>query len=203
MTVMMAGELPTWRHKLLALQHELLYPAFLGAALFEFAKKIIEDFPNINLLWLSSGSWFVLYFSVAFLSLAEAKPEKFGGKSFFANLLEIGVILKAVVSISLIAPAADHNSQHAVHCPQLNYTGIYLSWILIPITALASNFWSDRTVRTAISIAAVLLGIIGLCSGQTSYPFLLFLMYLLLAVYYIIALVDPKINFLGLDYNPR
>src|SRR5271166_884651 len=88
----------------LVLHHELLYPAFLGAVLFEFARKIIEDgfaefFSKViygglsnELLWFLSALWFLLYFTVAFFALAETKtPDKFGICSFIANLLEIGV----------------------------------------------------------------------------------------------------------------
>jgi hypothetical protein len=182
---MTAHDLSTWRHKLYALHHELLYPAFLGAALFEFARRLIEDGSAINIVWFFSGLWFVVYFSVAFVALAETPPRSFGRIAFIVSFAEIAIILYAIVSISLVAASPDTSGHAHSSTPQLNYFGIYLSWILIPITAVILNFCARRTIRTALGVAAIVLAAYGLAAGQSikSYCWLLFLMYLLLFFY--------------------
>jgi hypothetical protein len=191
---MATHDLTKWHHKLFALHHELLYPAFLGAALFEFARRVIEDYAIINSVWFFSGLWFVLYFSIAFIALAETKPQSFGLISFFANLFEILVILNAIVSISLVA------QDHAA-APELRYFGIYLSWILIPITAVVLNICARRPIHTALSLGAIVIALIGLTWGQNieTYRVLLVLMYLLLFAYVLASFLS--FNLLGLDIS--
>lgn len=192
---MATHDLTKWHHKLFALHHELLYPAFLGAALFEFARRVIEDYAIINSVWFFSGLWFVLYFSIAFIALAETKPNSFGLIPFFANLFEILVILNAIVSISLVA------QDHAQAAPELRYFGIYLSWILIPITAVVLNICARRTVHTALSLGAIVIALIGLRWGQNIeiYRGLLFLMYLLLFAYVLSSFL--AFNLFGWDIS--
>jgi hypothetical protein len=197
--------------KLLALHHELLYPAFLGAALFEFARKIVHglvplDFPcfssnlqwfSSNRLWLATALWFILYFSVAFLALAQTAetPEKaklFGPWAFVANLAEISVILLVSVALALIEnsdkPSAPPST--AVHHIELNYPGIYLGWLLIPITGSASNWFSYRDVYVVISGIAIIVGLLGLFKVGIPYFILLIIAYILLALY-LWSVFDP------------
>jgi hypothetical protein len=190
-------DLKKWHHKLFALHHELLYPAFLGAALFEFARRVIEDYALINSAWFFSGLWFVLYFSVAFLALAATEPKSFGLVSFFANLFEISIILNAIVSISLVAQ--DHAPNGAA--PVLKYFGIYLSWLLIPITAVVLNICARRTIHTALSLCAIVIALIGMIWGQDieTYRVLLFVMYLLLVAY--ICATFRSVNVFGMDIS--
>jgi hypothetical protein len=151
---------PQERNKFLTLHHELLYPAFAGAALVEFAEKLVNEgitFEAAHLLWMASALWFLLYFSVAFLGLAEAdEPEtrgEFGPRAFTANLAEIGVILW--VSLRIV-------SFDTANLPHLRYWLIYLSWILIVLTGGMSNYFSARAVRGALSIGAMVVGALGL-----------------------------------------
>lgn len=197
------------RTKLLTLHHELLYPAFLSAALFEFAKAVlarvapyhaalyqavlggplgqvvasaISRITFLDCLWFFSALFFLLYFSAAFLALSEAdEPENraaFKFPSFAANLVEIGIIL--VVSI-LIAP-----TDEPLHISYLNYSLIYVSWVLIAFTGGVSNFFSNRKVRFILSLAAIAMGCLGLfVVGDTKagYTILLATMYFLLVIY--------------------
>jgi hypothetical protein len=186
------------RNKLVILHHELLYPAFLGAVLFEFAKRPIVDwFAKLDVLWFLSAFWFVLYFSAAFLSLADAQENdanisniserKFGRVPFFANLLEIVVLLAVAVSNELIERPGFHDLNHLIN---------YASWVLLPITAGISNHSSGRPVYLGLSVAAFLVGVIGLvlnCTGYSnkcSYFVLLMVMYFLLFVYYRVIFWD-------------
>jgi hypothetical protein len=180
------------RNRLVILHHELLYPAFLGAVLFEFAKRpIVDGFAKLNVLWFLSALWFVLYFSVAFLALSEAhetdagrtdaEGRTFGRIPFFANLGEIAVILAVAVSNELIETPGFHDLNHLI---------IYASWVLLPLTAGISNHFSGRSVYLGLSVAAFLVGVIGLMlvwtgySNNCSYLVLLLVMYWLLLQYY-------------------
>jgi hypothetical protein len=186
----------TSRERLLTLHHELLYPAFLGAALFEFAKQVFPDgtskffttelfhdgITDAPVVWFLTALFFLLYFSVAFLALsdAEKKPNKFSGVSFVANLFEIGVILLVSISIATI-DTSSHNIS------SINYTFIYTAWMLMPICGGVSNLFSGRTVHTMLSIGALIMGILGLAFVKTwslGYYVLLLVMYFLLFVYY-------------------
>jgi hypothetical protein len=178
--------------KYLTLHQELLYPAFLGAVLFEFAKKIIEDgffefFDKVihgglsnELLWFISALWFLLYFTVAFFALKDPEArDKFGILAFGANLFEIGVILYVAGSIQLIKPHG--------YTGGLNYNGIYWGWIWITITAAASNLFSKRRVHWRLGIIASLVGVFGLAvvgSRMNGYFGVLSAMYVLLGIYF-------------------
>jgi hypothetical protein len=183
---------PSERNKLLTLHHELLYPAFLGAALVEFAERIAKEGIDCDSLpWLISALWFLLYFSVAFLGLAEAdedtKRDTFGKTAFWANLFEIGIILGVSVFIERIDSATKEH--------YLRYWLIYGSWMAIPVTGGVSNYYSARPVRMALSAAAFLVGLVGLCVEAASakgyitwtagyYWIALIVMYLLLLLYF-------------------
>jgi hypothetical protein len=185
-------------NKLVILHHELLYPAFLGAVLFEFSKKpIVDGFSKLGVLWFLTALWFVLYFSAAFLALAEAhktdegitdiKKRKFGRIPFFANLAEIAVLLAVAVSNELIESPGFHDLNHVI---------IYASWIALPLTAWVSNHFSGRPVYAGLSVAAFAMGAIGfllICTGysnQWSYLVLLLVMYGLLLEYYRVVFWD-------------
>jgi hypothetical protein len=191
-------------NKLLTMHRELLYPGVLGAALFEFgktfAKTAVTEPEKLSLLPVASSLWFLLYFSAAFLALVAADTDlmrdRFGKVSFFANLAEIGIIL--LVSLCIEIPDAAGN-------PRLNYWLIYLSWILIPLTGGLSNACSGRTIRTALSLAAIGIGCFGLSNaerGADHYGPALFFMYLLLIVYYRIAFARCPSNVFCMDF-PR
>ncbi len=183
--------------KLLVLHHELLYPAFAGAALFEFADNVARHgYSKPDLLWAATAVWFLFYFCIAFLALAEAnvagRERKFGVLSFAANLAEIIIIL--AVSVSLVP---DANAPR-----QIDYNFVYWGWVWLPITGGVSNFCSDRPVRTAISVCAI---VIGLCwryfAPVTAYPGALVLMYLLMLVYIISVFGRCRLNALCLDID--
>jgi uncharacterized membrane protein len=196
--------------KLLALHQELLYPAFLGAVLFELARKIIPGLITLdchwffaNSRWLATALWFVLYFSVAFLALhTTAKttggPEKFGRASFFANLVEIAVILLVSVAISLVEDPNSLTPSRSTHDPELQYRGVFLAWMLIPITAAVSNHYSGRPIHCRISIVAGVIGGVGLLflfvgwKVRSEYWIVLAIMYSLLLAYYSIVFRPPS-----------
>jgi hypothetical protein len=177
---------PGQRNKLLTLHHELLYPAFLGAALVEFAERVAKDGIDWSSVpWLVSALWFLLYFSVAFLALAEAdddtKRGAFRGGAFAANLAEIAVILLVSVFIEQV------DTSTKVHV--LRYWLIYLSWIAIPLTGSLSNNCSGRTVHIGLSYAAGTAGAVGLLllwaeASTIWYWAILTFMYVLLGIYY-------------------
>jgi hypothetical protein len=179
--------------RLLTLHHELLYPAFLGAALFEFAKKIAEEGPftllaklwdeprGVDSIWFISGLWFLIYFSAAFLAFTEP-TKKFGWGAFLANLVEIGFILYVTLAI------ARQDASGAL--VGIDYGLIYITWIAIPVTGGASNLWSGRRVHVGLSAAVILLGIFGLVTyefgfwhGAGLHYILQVAMYLLLLAY--------------------
>jgi hypothetical protein len=194
--------------KFLVLHHELLYPAFLGAVLFEFAKKVFPgllpiDFHwlasnvawfTLNLRWSLTALWFMLYFTVAFLALHDTQKcakskEHFGWIPFLANFAEIAVILLVFVAISPTPPtpsAEEHTSEPL----KLKYEYIFFAWMLIPVTAAISNYSSRRIVHGTISLLALLSGCIGLCLNgwidwehYAAYWVLLVVMYLIVAIY--------------------
>jgi hypothetical protein len=192
--------------KLLVLHHELLYPAFLGAVLFEFARKaypgfLLVDFPlitsniawfTLNFRWFATALWFMLYFTVAFLALHDTKEcarfrDHFGWIPFLANFVEIAAILLVLVALSL-----PHSAELGKTEPlKLNYPYIFVVWMLIPVTAAISNYVSRRIVHGAISLAAFVLGLTGYClNGRVDwehgygYWVLLTVIYLPLAAYY-------------------
>jgi hypothetical protein len=177
--------------RLLTLHHELLYPAFLGAALFEFAKKIAEegpftllkkiwdDFYGVDAIWFFSGLWFLIYFSAAFLAFTEPTT-KFGWRAFFANLIEIGFILYVTLAI------ARQDASGAII--GIDYGLIYITWIAIPVTGGASNLWSDRHVHRVLSVAVILLGAFGLVTYKFGFWHGAGLHYVLQAVMYVLLL---------------
>ncbi len=174
-------------NRLLTLHHELLYPAFLGAALFEFARRFIPGVEHFdiswfqqNLLWIATSLWFVIYFSVAFLSLAKtaSTPDlasKFGLPSFFANLIEISLIV-GISGLIIESHGLSDNAAHglsdkaaaAAAEPKLNYFFIFLGWILIPFTGGISNWFSGRHVRWLISFPAIAIGVVGMAWGYAN-----------------------------------
>jgi hypothetical protein len=185
------------RNRLLTLHHELLYPAFLGAALFEFTRRLVPGLVHdgflwfeTNALWIATSLLFMLYFSVAFLALAEAvdaKSDKFGCVSFAANLAEISLILG--ISVLLIDNNAPQEGE-SLAPKTLNYLFVYISWILIPLTGGISNGFSDRPVRWAVSIIPGVIGLVGIVWGYQSgwdlggrYWILLSVMYASFVVY--------------------
>jgi hypothetical protein len=200
-----AGE-PCMQNRLLILHHELLYPAFAGAALFEFAKKVAEvGIAQVESLWFFSALWFLLYFSVAFLALAAAQKredetgkQQFGIASFFANLVEIGVILYTTVGLEV-------TNTHT-QAQELNYTLVYVAWMAIPATAAISNFCSGRAVHTVLSVCAFAVGAVGFFwvkEAAYGYSVLLFIMYLLLLGYYCVVFSRCSVNLLNLDIPAR
>lgn len=202
---------PVERNKLLTLHHELLYPGFLGAALVEFAERVANHgIDGDSVPWLISALWFLLYFSVAFLALAEAdedgKREKFGIVAFLANLAEIAVILCVSVYIEREIPGT---KTHV-----LRYWLIYASWIAIPITGGLSNYYSGRPVRAAISVIAIVVGLLGLgVEAASSWNYIgwaacyywaaLVVMYLLLFLYFRTVFQDPPAFLTAWDIERR
>jgi hypothetical protein len=190
--------------RLLTLHHELLYPAFLGAALFEFARRLVPVSSQLgfswlasNFLWVATSLWFMLYFSVAFLALAETSENsekyQFGFWSFITNLLEISLIL--LVSVLLIGAEPELGKSYD---QTLNYKVIFWGWLLIPITGGISNKLSGRHVRWWVTVPAILIGSIGLLSGclldgeiGRLYWILLAGMYFLLFCYFRSVHADP------------
>ena len=174
--------------KLHALHHELFYPAFLGAVLFEFVRAFAQH--SLGLLWFLSALWFVVYFSVAFLALGKTVPGKFGIIAFAANFLEIALIL--YVAFSFEPHANSGQSDHSA-AANLKYNIIFLGWFFIPITAAISNYNSGRIVHGTISIVAMLVAVIGWflwCNDPDLggiYWGLLGVMYLLLVPYFVVA----------------
>jgi hypothetical protein len=179
--------------KLLVLHHELLYPAFAGAALFEFADNLARDgLTRSDFLWAASALWFLLYFSAAFLALAEAKKEKFGLPSFLANLAEIIIILYVCVSV-------EPDSSHA---REIHYDRVYWSWVFIAVSGGISNFCSDRPVRTLLSLGAIGIGLLSRFVWSwrgEAYGWELFFMYILLALYLIAVFGRCGLNVMYLD----
>lgn len=227
-------------NKLLALHRELLYPAFLGAVLFEFARKIAEMLPDSRaafwqgifsngfnliciysdqLIWFFTALWFLLYFSVAFLSLSGAErrqaeleavaaqtgtqpQNEFCQVAFWANLAEIVLILFVGFGLSVVDRSKDpHQALY-----QVNYFVVFLGWLLIPVTAWISNEFSERSVRQLLSVMSIFFGFFGLLLQRLSmlnnvvYVWLLIMMYLLLIVYYIAIFKDRTLPF---DIPPR
>jgi hypothetical protein len=180
-------------NKLLALHNDLLYPAFAGAALFEFADNLARNgFAWSDLLWAASGSWFLFYFSAAFLTLKEARKEKFGLPSFVANWVEIGIILFVCVSV-------EPESSRSIH-----YDRVYWSWVLIPITGGTSNFCSDRPVRTLLSLGTIGIGLLSRYVWSWSdgaYEWELLFMYVLLALYLLAVFERCGLNVMFLDLD--
>jgi hypothetical protein len=172
------------KNKLLKLHHELFYPAFLGAVIYDFARKVAEEWSSgFDYLQLFSVLFFIAYFSAAFLSLAEAEedenaipPFKFGFIAFIANFFEIGLIL--YISTLIASPKFD----------AARYDEVYFFWIAIPLTAFISNIYSGRRVRKLLSGTAFAVGLMGLIFAGQSYPryiALLAVMSTLLLVYFI------------------
>jgi hypothetical protein len=155
-----------------------------------FSRTIAADWnTEINCLWFFSALWFIAYFSAAFLTFEET--EDFGVIAFIANLFEIGLILYISISIALI------KQQELI-----KYRDVYFCWIAIPLTALVANLYSNRTVRTWLSVAAVTCGLFGLFCAQNSlywYRALLCLMWFLLFCYFTIVFDKwpDQLNFLS------
>ncbi len=186
--------------KLLPLHQGLIYPAFLGAALVDFAKPFVaagwSGLATINIVWIFSGLWFALYFSVAYLIFFDTDENAFGVVSFIANFVEVTVILATSIAIT--------SSEGGLKSGDINV--IYISWIIIPITGSLSNYFSGRTVRFILSLAALLIGVAGHCFFATSieaYNIFLTTMYLLLFAYLFTIFPKCSLNVLRADFRRK
>ena len=146
------------REKLLLLHQNLIYPAFLGVLLVNFA-QIFLDIPStkylmIDWLWLLLGAWFIFYFCAAYLVLLQARKEDFGWWAFCANLFEVIVILIAATTITKADPFGLNNS--------IEFSTIFACWLAIPITAAISNGFSNRWIKTLLSLGVVIVAAVGL-----------------------------------------
>jgi hypothetical protein len=182
--------------RLLVLHHELLYPALLGAALFEFTQNLeplgsaFDILPDSwsRFLRLASALWFMLYFSVAFLALPEMAARKqqawqFGRWSFAANLVEVFFIL--FVAFAII---------ETMRIGSVNYPAIFWGWLVIPVTGGIANCCSGRPIHWHLSCIAMFVGGTGLIWGYTfgwdierNYTDILFVMYILLICYFLVV----------------
>jgi membrane protein YdbS with pleckstrin-like domain len=187
--------------KLQPLLKDLIYPAFLGAALVDFVRPLVvegefADALHQDPIWFFSGLWFLLYFSIAYSRYSEGK--KLGWPAFAAGLVEVLIILVT----SFIVTSSYKRGQPS----QLDYHTIYLSWIGIPITAFLSNYFSSHSIRTVLSVSAIAIGALGcfqLGDSHEAYAGALFIMYLLLAVYMLTVFPRCKLNVFCLDVKRK
>jgi len=146
------------REKLLLLHQNLIYPAFLGVLLVNFTQVLLDiplsKYLQIDWLWLLLGAWFMFYFCAAYIVLLQARKEDFGFWAFFANLAEVIVVLFAATTITKADPFNLNNT--------IEFWKIFACWLAIPITAAASNGFSERWIKTILSLAAVIVAGLGL-----------------------------------------
>jgi hypothetical protein len=201
------------RTKLLLLHQNLIYPAFLGVLLVNFTQVLLgipaSRLFEIDWLWLLLGAWFILYFCAAYLVLLEGRREDFGYWAFLANLVEVVVILFASMAIAQADPfglkGAKPGSTPGWPTGDIEFWRIFASWLAIPITAAFANGFSERRIKTPLSVFVVVVAAIGLYlslagkSSRCSDLTLIGLMTIALIVYFVALATDhPWIG----DFHP-
>jgi hypothetical protein len=193
--------------KLLPLHQNLIYPAFLGAALVNFAQLLlgipISRYLEIDWLWLALGLWFILYFGASFLVLLEAQKNHFRYLAFLANLAEVFVILFASIAITQADPFSLNGARPGYPSATWPTSGIefwkiFASWLAIPLTAGFANWFSQRPVKVVLSLFAMAIAVVGLCAsmhGTASRSFdvkLTALMFIALIFYFVVLAKDQR-----------
>jgi hypothetical protein len=145
----------TMSEKLLELHQTLIYPAFLGTLLVNFTGDIIGlglwTFITTKPLESILGLWFVSYFVIAHMLLIRANRRAFGWVSFLANLMEVIVILIAALAFT----GKDHPDDKSI-----DFWQVAVCWLAIPVTAVLSNWYSDRNVKTMLSAVVFIAALI-------------------------------------------
>ncbi len=187
------------RKRFLQLHQTLFYPAFLGVLLVGFFQLFLgisfRRLPEIDLLWLTLNLWFIFYFCAAYLVLLEADEEDFRLGAFLANFAEVLVILYASTTLTQADPFGLHGkspgSTPGWPTGDIEFRKIFVSWLLIPITAGLANWFSKRWVKGLLSLTVVLIAATGWCMssrhmlshcGAVTFTILMFIA---LIVYYV------------------
>lgn len=179
----------------LGLMQTLVKPAFLGAGLVLVTSQLAIDLTVCAwslYLWLKFlfGFWFLIYFSVAYLTLEEIKKndihrEKYGAPDFTFDLITSGMALGALYVLGF-----SYKEQSLV----MRLDVAYLIVTAIPCLAVVSNHRLGRNIKWIPSIGAVGASAVGymLVSSGANLLYHLFVLAVLFAVLWLYVVLEKN-----------